>query len=226
MRAYLLPGLLLLALLSCTDDTAGTATDVNSGSLSGVLKHDETPYAEKMDVYIRNSNDKNIVNHMEATDGTYSFDSLPHGKYDVIASINDNSVTLGIQKELYVQENSEADISISRIVTKGFQLYGLTGGDLSVESVNIENYDSQISEKSTVHLTFGETDDAIQFMIPYSLNGVKDSVQAEMVRLPSLAYSVNFPQRNSTLGIINLETTILTGSGSDSSTIIIDGTIE
>lgn len=225
MRAFLILGILFVLLQSCSN-TAGTATDVNSGSLSGILKHDETPYAEKIDVYIRRSSDKNIVDYMEASNGTFSFDSLPIGRYDVIASIQDNSITLGVQKSLYVQANTEADISVNRIVTKGFQLYSLTSGELTLDAINMVNYYCTISDKNIVHLTFGETDDTVEFMIPYSLNGVKDSVQAALVRQPNLAYTVQFVERNNDLGIINLETSILTGSGSDSSTIIIDGTIE
>lgn len=225
MRILLL--LLLLLLTSCGNDQAGTATDVNSGSLSGKITHDDSPYQESIDLYIRETNSGDIVNYQQVTNGEYHFDSLRVGRgYDLVASIEENSVTLGYEQGIIVQKGSIEDIPIARIVKKAFAVTPMSRLNLIVDSLSISNVYVKKTATNQYQCTFGESKDTTQFTIHYTLDKQGDSAKAVMYQKNNLAYTVSFLTPNNTLGLINLETVLLTGNGSDSSKIIIDGTIE
>lgn len=215
----------LLLFYGCGSDVSGTATDVNSGSLSGIIENEGTPYKESMDIYIRDHASGNIVSHLETNSGSYQFDSLQHGSYDIVASIMDNSVTLGYEENIDVAKGTTAHIAVGRIVRKSFQLRSNDGQDLKVSPISISNFSTEELSKNIFRLTFLESDDSISFPIHYTLNKESDSIRATLTRGSGLAYTVQINQRLP-ISVVNLETSILTGSGSDSSTIIIEGTIE
>lgn len=217
---------LLLFFYSCSDDSAGTATDVNSGSLSGTLEHDGTPYQENIDLYLRETKSGNIVDHQLVTDGNYSFEAITFGTYDLVASIEDNSVTLGYEEKVYIEKGYTADIAINRIAKKSFQLATAKREELTLDRPQISNIYANVLDKNTIQLTFAEHKDTLELPLSYTLNNQKDSLTLRMVRELNQSYRVEFTKEHNNLQLFNLETTLLTGDGSDSSTIIIDGIIE
>lgn len=226
MRRMLLCVYMALCLLSCSDDTAGTATDVNSGSLSGVLENKGTPYQEPIDLYLRESQSGSIVDYQQVTDGNYTFTSIHFGTYDLVASIEDNSVTLGFEEKINIEKGSSADIEVSRIVKKGFQVSTKGRGELTLDLPLLSNVHSELPEPNRVLLTFAESSDTLTFPLTYSLNNEKDTLMLRMVQELNHSYTIETTEDQADLQILNLETTLLTGDGSDSSTIIIDGIIE
>lgn len=218
--------LLLLFCYGCGNDSAGTATDVNSGSLSGILENNGSPYQESIDLYLRESESGAIIKHQVVTDGTYGFDSITFGTYDLVASIEDNSVTLGYEEKVYIEKGYTADIPVKRIIRKGFHINSDNRASLEIDLPQVSNVHTTLTEPNTVLLTFAEREDTLTIPLTYTLNEKRDSLSLRMVRELNQSYTIEFTADTHNLQLINQETALLTGDGSDSSTIIIDGIIE
>ncbi len=217
--------LLSLILLGCgSTELAGTATDVNSGSISGTIHYDEQEYRELVSVALYDPTNT-LIKKQNTTTGVYRFDSVEAGSYNVIVSTEEGAVVLGSQDNL--TRGTYTDLPIHRIVQKSFKLSHKEYKHVIIKNVIMKNGIGKLStEQERAILVFTECDTNRVVSILYEIDGSPDSTKATITPQDSSNYHMMLTDTSAHLELINQETTLLTGTGSDSSFITIDGIIK
>ncbi len=202
----------------------GTATDVNSGSLSGAVQYSSRSYKEKIDMTLYNS-DGEIVQEKRITDGTYRFDSLGNGTYSVSASVRERAVLLGQENSIELVSSAVHDIIVKRIIQKSFEFTANSGTSLEVNSFELTNMKIDTVKKYSYLLTFAEGDQDGEIGLNFSCDNIEKSGRIKIIQQDSVTYKAKLIE-TSELGLINRETKLLSGTGNDTSLIVIDGIID
>ncbi len=220
--------LIILFLAACGSgnmNVTGTATDVNSGTLSGIVTSGKKSYKESIDLYLCDSTNS-IVSYQNVSDGTYSFDSIPKGIYKIVASIENNSVTLGSESDIIYDTGTRRDIPVSRIVKKSFSVIPLVGNSLDIDPFDISNIHVVEVNPNTIQFTLSEGTVRKEFTIEFQLDNVSHEADLSLEKTEDNVYTVSLLSSNAEIMIVNKETVILTGTGNDETNIIIDGIIK
>ncbi len=213
-----------IIILGCSStEYAGTATDVNSGSLSGLIEASSIQYREELDVTLYNENGS-IVQQKTVLSGEYEFNGLKNGKYSLSITTKE-SVILNENKPFEFLDHSKRNIPVNRIVEKSFELYSTEHQLLTVNSFDVNNMRVEELRMNQFQVTCVENDTTNSLRINYELNGVPGTCDAVLQKHSISNYEIKLIE-NTDLGLINRETILLTGTGNDSSTILIDGIIK
>lgn len=215
----------LSLILGCSSPQySGTATDVNSGSLSGVVQFSGVLYKEDLEMTLYNG-DGEIVQEKQISHGTYRFDLLEDGNYSLSASVGNRVVILGRENEIEVAGGAVQDIRVKRIVKHSFELRPSVGKSLQVTSFDLTNMKIDTLQENSYQLTFAEGEEGRDIRFTYSLDESDKNGEVELVKLDSAAYRMELTETTG-LNLINHETVLLTGSGDGDGKVVIGGIIE
>ena len=151
----------------------GTVDDVNSGSIFGMLLSDEDAVTDDtvtVSLYSGDDSDEGVakvtagdrepIKTFTSIDGSYEFNSLPEGTYDVIVTKND--VVIGSEKGIRLKhkERKEVDITIVFIINQTFNIWTDNSQNITVNNIYIDNGSIKKIDSGYV-LTTAETDTLI-----------------------------------------------------------------
>jgi hypothetical protein len=235
----ILPILLVFFAIMCSKsggNLAGTVTDTNSGTISGLVLNKGTKYQDSVFVSLysgdtilakRTVTSANPSESMITANGEFRFDSLAAGTYSI--RVTKDSLVLGQELgiELAKGENKTVNITIIIIINQTFYITNINNN----QTVTINNYyftgGSGILDSSAggyLVATFTQKD-TIYLVVELTTGGSTDTVTIVFVRQQDGTY-VSLPLKTSLpIAVKDGVTIINSGTGSDSSSVRVDGTI-
>jgi hypothetical protein len=202
-----------------TDNLAGTATDVNTGSIKGCVYNDKgTRYQDSVVVGLYHTDEKDSVTTMQSlmsvVDGNFKFDSLQSGRY--LVKVMKNNVVVGIEKGIQLEngQNLIVNIYITIIIN---QYFTVTYNNVIMNTIIMVSPDgtSTISSDGTVKLTFTERDTVLVKALRTNTTG-NDTIALYAIRQSDSSYKVIPVNDVAGIQITNGMTVRASGSGSDS----------
>jgi hypothetical protein len=218
------------------DNVAGTATDTNSGSITGLVLNDGKKYQDSVTVSLysgttilskRNVASANLSDNIVTDNGEFRFESLPAGIYSV--RITKDSLVIGQELGIVLSkgENKVVNITIIIIINQTFNItnvnnnqnvtinnFYFTGANGYLNTASGGKIVATFTESDTVYITMAmETDkqvDTVTIAFVKNTNGTYSSLPT-VTKLP--------------LNVIDGSTVINAGKGSDSSTVTVEGKI-
>jgi hypothetical protein len=227
----ILPILLVFFAIMCSKsggNLAGTVTDTNSGTISGLVLNKGTKYQDSVFVSLYSGDTSaNPSESMITANGEFRFDSLAAGTYSI--RVTKDSLVLGQELgiELAKGENKTVNITIIIIINQTFYITNINNN----QTVTINNYyftgGSGILDSSAggyLVATFTQKD-TIYLVVELTTGGSTDTVTIVFVRQQDGTY-VSLPLKTSLpIAVKDGVTIINSGTGSDSSSVRVDGTI-
>ncbi len=210
----------LFGLLGCSGFHAGTATDVNSGTIAGTLTVDGKGYKEDITVSLLTAEGVELTTQ-PTVDGRFHFDSLNIHRRYALQARTAKVVQLGALDTVELSE--QVQFPVKPIAKKRVSLVDTAGGLVRIDSLMMPNSAVLSIDSNSVVVLFALEAGEEQARIAVQYNDCSCTYPATMV---ATATTVDlFLTTANDLDLINRETVIFTGTGSDSSTIIIDGII-
>jgi hypothetical protein len=194
MKHLLLLAVIIGVLINCSrnNDVAGTADDVNSGSIFGMLLTEEEPIDDTVTVSLYSDNDtadglskvraesdtalKTIVSY----DGTYNFDSLAAGDYRV--EVIKDSIVVGEKRGITLKRGQEKEVNITIviIINQTFNIWTDESQNITINNFYIDN-GSIVKSDSGYVLTSAESD-TIVFKIEIEKDGDTSIITVRIIR--------------------------------------------
>ncbi len=219
--------LLWCVLILCSPQIAGTGTDVNSGSIAGLILNKDDIYKDTI-LAVLSSNDT-VVRNVLTSNGHFKFDSLPKGIYSI--SVFKDSILIGSESSLLLERNEDKTVNIQITIIIN-QVFNITTIE-NIEHITVNNYyingtsgflDSLGSGNFRVSFT---EQDTVELKLAVTVSNEIDTLSIFFVKNPDGTYSSTLPVNEQTsFRIVNGTTVWNTGNGSDSSTIIITSEIQ
>lgn len=235
----LLQLLLLPLLVMCSksgNDVAGTATDVNTGTIAGVVKNDGATFKDTVLVSLyagdsilakRLAVSANPEEEQQTTDGSFEFDSLAEGTYSI--RITKDSITIGDKFSIDVPKGKTVNITINVTIIIN-QTFNITNVDNS-SNVTVNNYyfngTNGIIERTdngSFLLTFTDQD-TVTVTAKITTDGESDTIDIVFIKQDDDTYNALPIDTDLPIYIEEGTTSQNTGTGGDSSSVVIDGKI-
>jgi len=236
-----IPLLLLMLALDCSkcnNNVAGTATDANSGSITGQVLNKGAKYKDTVTVLLYSgkkilakrttSSASLLLDSIVTSTGQYAFDSLAEGDYS-IRVVKDSLVlkdTLGLK--LAKGEPKTVNITIIIIINQTFNITNINNN----QNVTINNIYFVGASGNLVGASDGKytvafmQSDTLRINAEVTIDGKKDTIVIVYVKQPDGSY-VSLPvQTDLPISIQDGATTILKGAGTDSASVEINGRIK
>jgi hypothetical protein len=208
------------------DPVAGTVTDTNSGSITGLVLNKSEIYKDSIAITLF-SNDTTVKKTI-SSNGQYKFDSLQKGTYSI--GIFKDSILIGKEPLIALGPNEQKTINIQVyiIINQVFQIntvnnienvtvnnFFISGSTGNLDTLGSGKFKLSFTEKDTVFLKMGIV-----------VSGKTDTLLVTFVKNPDGTYS-SLPVNPATSLLITDGVTIRnTGNGSDSSIVKINGEIQ
>jgi hypothetical protein len=208
------------------DPVAGTVTDTNSGSITGLVLNKSEIYKDSIAITLF-TNDT-IMKKIISSNGQYRFDSLQAGTYSI--GVFRDSILIGKEPlvPLGTNEQKTINIQVIIIINQVFQITAIN----KIENVTVNNYyingatgDLDTLGSGKFKISFTEKD-TVFLKMGISVSGKTDSLLVTFVKNSDGTYS-SLPVNPSISLLITDGVTIRnTGSGSDSSIVNFSGEIQ
>jgi len=232
--------LLLIAisfLLFCekSGDIAGSTTEVNTGSIAGSIVTDGSIFKDSVKVTLfegSNTLSKRLdvtgeeKRKITVSDGYFFFDSL-EGTYSI--RVSKDSMVLGEELAIEVPKGKRVNVEINiTIIIK--QIFNIINIDNST-NVTVNNYylnggNGYIEhENGSFNLVFTKRD-TVTITVDVETGGKSDTLEIVFIKQPNGSYKHQKIHTTLPIIIVNGGTIQMTGKGSDSTDLVIEGVIK
>jgi hypothetical protein len=235
---WLLIALVIFITCSKSDNVAGTTTDVNSGSITGMVLNNGSVYKDSVTVslYSANSNillkrsadSSGLITSIVTTDGIFNFDSLRTDNY--LIKVMKDGILIGEENGIPLGKGEQKTVNITIVVIVN-QIFNITNISNN-QYVTINNI-SFIGTNGTLDSLSGgqyqanfTKSDTISASITIATGTTTESLYLNFVMQPDGTYIGGLSGTTQQIRINNGATIINTGSGSDTSTVSISGHIK
>jgi hypothetical protein len=215
-----------LVLMCSKDPVAGTVTDTNSGSITGLVLNKNEIYKDSVAVTLF-TNDT-IIKKITSSMGQYRFDSLQAGTYTI--GVFKDSILIGKEPIVTLGANEQKTINIQVIIIIN-QVFQITTIN-KTENITINNFyingatgDLDTLGNGKFKLSFAEKD-TVFLRMGIIVSGKTDSLLVTFVKNIDGTYSSLPVNPDISLLITDGVTIRNTGNGSDSSIVKITGEIQ
>lgn len=203
MKSHIIVFLFSLVFLHCSSDqTAGTASDVNSGTISGTLLYDGTNYNQSARVALvsniedppANETASRVQDSSITDNGTFQFSDVPVGNYSI--QVYQDEVRIGELDGIILEPGEERNviINVNIVINQTFYVNTINN-NTTINNFYLNNGIVESEDNGTYEFQFAGLETQ-EIQIEVVENGQIRFVDAQLVRNENGTYSIEIQDQN------------------------------
>ena len=188
MKNLCIIALVAALFFTCSRQTVGTETEVNTGSIFGQLRTDGKKSDDTATVYLYCDSlyEKPVnpafdsIQTVTYDDGIYQFDSLPDGLYHIEVLRDDIIIGNKSDVEIINDDIVEVNIELSVIINQTFNIWTDQSQHITINNVTINN--GRIEKSDSGYVLTSIKTDTLVFTIEITREDDTDTVHVRIIR--------------------------------------------